>query len=110
MQKFAPADELAKAMGIIDELKKGFDALKSDNEALKKQVETLENEPVAGGAMVATGTMAMEKTIGLGKATIPSENAEADMLRKMISETDSAVLKEAYSKQLANIEMKKVFG
>jgi hypothetical protein len=28
----------------------------------------------------------------------------------MIAETDSAVLKEAYSKQLAQLEMKKVFG
>ena len=110
MQKFAPADELAKAMGIIDELKKGFDALKSDNEALKKQVEKLENEPVAGGAMVATGTMALDKTIGGNVGKPPVANSEADVLKKMIAETDSAVLKEAYSKQLAQLEMKKVFG
>lgn len=110
MQKFAPADELAKAMGVIDELKKGFDALKSDNEALKKQVEKLENEPVAGGAIMATGTMALDKTIGgnVGKPLVA--NSEADVLKKMIAETDSAVLKEAYSKQLAQLEMKKVFG
>ena len=110
MQKFAPADELAKAMGVIDELKKGFDALKSDNEALKKQVEKLENEPVAGGAMVATGTMALDKTIGGNVGNAPVANSEADVLKKMIAETDSAVLKEAYSKQLAQLEMKKVFG
>ena len=110
MQKFAPADELAKAMGVIDELKKGFDALKSDNETLKKQVEKLENEPVAGGAMVATGTMALDKTIGGNVGNAPVANSEADVLKKMIAETDSAVLKEAYSKQLAQLEMKKVFG
>lgn len=110
MQKFAPADELAKAMGVIDELKKGFDALKSDNEALKKQVEKLENEPVVGGAMVATGTMALDKTIGGNVGKLPVANSEADVLKKMIAETDSAVLKEAYSKQLAQLEMKKVFG
>ena len=110
MQKFAPADELAKAMGVIDELKKGFDALKSDNEALKKQVEKLENEPVAGGAMVATGTMALDKTIGGNVGKPPVANSETDVLKKMIAETDSAVLKEAYSKQLAQLEMKKVFG
>ena len=110
MQKFAPADELAKAMGIIDELKKGFDALKSDNEALKKQVEKLENEPVAGGAIMATGTMALDKTIGGNVGKPPVANSEADVLKKMIAETDSAVLKEAYSKQLAQLEMKKVFG
>lgn len=110
MQKFAPADELAKAMGVIDELKKGFDALKSDNEALKKQVEKLENEPVAGGAIMANGTMALDKTIGGSMGNAPVNNGEADMLKKMIAETDSAVLKEAYSKQLANLEMKKVFG
>jgi hypothetical protein len=97
-------------MGIIDELKKGFDALKSDNEALKKQVETLENTPVAGGAMVATGTMALDKTIGGSMGNPPSNNSEADMLKSMIAEADSAVLKEAYSKRLAQIEMKKVFG
>ena len=110
MQKFAPADELAKAMGVIDELKKAFDGLKSDNEALKKQVEKLENEPVAGGAMVATGTMALDKTIGCSMGNAPVNNGEADMLKKMIAEADSAVLKEAYSKQLAQLEMKKVFG
>ena len=104
------SDELAKAMGVIDELKKGFDALKSDNEALKKQVEKLENEPVAGGAMVATGTMALDKTIGGNVGKPPVANSEADVLKKMIAETDSAVLKEAYSKQLAQLEMKKVFG
>lgn len=110
MQKFAPADELAKAMGVIDELKKAFDGLKSDNEALKKQVEKLENEPVAGGAIMANGTMALDKTIGGSMGNAPVNNSEADMLKKMIAETDSAVLKEAYSKQLAQMEMKKVFG
>ena len=110
MQKFAPADELAKAMGVIDELKKGFDALKSDNETLKKQVEKLENEPVAGGAIMANGTMALDKTIGGSMGNVPANNSEADMLKKMIAGADSAVLKEAYSKQLAQLEMKKVFG
>jgi hypothetical protein len=104
------SDELAKAMGVIDELKKGFDALKSDNEALKKQVEKLENEPIAGGAIMATGTMALDKTIGGNVGKPPVANSEADVLKKMIAETDSAVLKEAYSKQLAQLEMKKVFG
>jgi hypothetical protein len=103
-------DELAKAMGVIDELKKGFDALKSDNEALKKQVEKLENEPVAGGAIMATGTMALDKTIGGNVGNPPVANSETDVLKKMIAETDSAVLKEAYSKKLAQLEMKKVFG
>jgi hypothetical protein len=110
MQKFAPADELAKAMGVIDELKKAFDGLKSDNDELRKQVEKLENEPVAGGAMVATGTMSLDKTIGGSVGNPLVANSEADVLKKMISETDSAVLKEQYSKRLATLEMKKVFG
>ena len=109
MQKFAPADELAKAMGVIDELKKGFDALKSDNEALKKQVEKLENEPVAGGAIMANGTMALDKTIGGSMGNAPVSTSESDVLRKMIDETDSATLKEEYSKRLAVLEMKKMF-
>ena len=110
MQKFVSAEELAKAMKVVEDLQKGYDALKSDNEALKKQVEKLENEPVAGGAMVATGTMALDKTIGGSMGNAPVANSEADVLKKMIAETDSAVLKEAYSKQLAQLEMKKVFG
>ncbi len=110
MQKFAPADELAKAMGVIDELKKGFDALKSDNDELRKQVEKLENEPIAGGAMVATGTMAFDKAIGGSVGNVPADNSEKEMLRKMIANADSAVLKQAYSEQLAKLEMKKVFS
>lgn len=102
-------DELAKAMGVIDELKKGFDALKSDNEALKKQVEKLENEPVAGGAIMANGTMALDKTIGGVAGNAPASTSESDVLRKMIDETDSATLKEEYSKRLAVLEMKKMF-
>jgi hypothetical protein len=103
-------DELAKAMGVIDELKKAFDGLKSDNDELRKQVEKLENEPVAGGAMVATGTMALDKTIGGSMGNPPANNSEEAMLRKMIDNADSPILKEAYSKQLAQLEMKKVFG
>ena len=104
-------NELAKAMGVIDDLKKAFDGLKSDNDELKKRVQELEDMPVAGGAMVAAGTMALDKTIGgnVGNPA-PQDNSEADVLRKMIAEADNAVLKEAYSKKLANLEMKKVFG
>jgi hypothetical protein len=111
MQKFAPADELAKAMGVIDELKKAFDGLKSDNDELRKQVEKLENTPVAGGAIMANGTMAFDKSIGdlMGNAPV-KEKSEADMLRNLIEKADSAVLKQAYSEQLAKLEMKKVFG
>ena len=104
-------NELAKAMGVIDDLKKAVDGLKSDNDELKKRVQELEDMPVAGGAMVATGTMALDKTIGGSVGNPPAEtNSEADVLRKMIAEADNAVLKEAYSKKLANLEMKKVFG
>lgn len=111
LAKAEPTNELAKAMGVIDDLKKAFDGLKSDNDELKKRVQELEDMPVAGGAMVATGTMALDKTIGgnVGKPA-PQDTSEADTLRKMISETDNAVLKEAYSQRLANIEMRKVFG
>lgn len=111
-EELAKADfkgELAKAMGVIDDLKKGFDALKSDNDALKKQVEKLENTPVAGGAIVANGTMALDKTIGGTAGNAPVSASESDVLRKMISETDSATLKEEYSKRLAVLEMKKMF-
>lgn len=111
-EELAKADfkgELAKAMGVIDDLKKGFDALKSDNDALKKQVEKLENTPVAGGAIVASGTMALDKTIGGTAGNAPVSASESDVLRKMISETDSATLKEEYSKRLAVLEMKKMF-
>ena len=110
MQKFVSAEELAKAMKVVEDLQKGYDALKTDNDALKKQVEKLENEPIAGGAMVATGTMALDKTIGGNVGNVPADNSRADVLKKMISETDSAMLKEAYSKELAQLEMKKVFG
>jgi hypothetical protein len=110
MQKFAPADELLKAMGVIDELKKGYDTLKSANDELRKRVEKMENEPVAGGAMVATGTMSLDKTIGGSMGNPPANNSEEAMLRKMIDNADSPILKEAYSKQLAQLEMKKVFG
>ena len=104
-------NELAKAMSVIEDLKKGFEAFKSANEALEKRVKELEDMPVAGGAMVATGTMALDKTIGGSVGNPPAEtNSEADVLRKMIAEADNAVLKEAYSKKLANLEMKKVFG
>jgi hypothetical protein len=44
----------------------------------------------------------------MGKS--PSKNSEGDNAKSMIAEADSAVLKEAYSKRLAQIEMKKVFG
>ena len=109
--KVETGDELAKAIGVIDDLKKAFDGLKSDNDELKKRVKELEDMPVVGGAMVATGTMAMEKSIGgsIGNAPAPSMG-EADVLRKMISEAESATLKEEYSKRLANLEMRKVFG
>jgi hypothetical protein len=60
--------------------------------------------------MVATGTMALDKTIGGSVGNPPADNSEAEMLKKMIAGADSAVLKEAYSKQLAQLEMKKVFG
>ena len=104
-------NELAKAMSVIEDLKKGFEAFKSANEALEKRVKELEDMPVAGGAMVANGTMALDKTIGGSVGNPPAEtNSEADVLRKMIAEADNAVLKEAYSKKLANLEMKKVFG
>ena len=111
LAKAEPTNDLAKAMGVIDDLKKAFDGLKSDNDELKKRVQELEDMPVAGGAMVATGTMTLDKTIGgnVGKPA-PQDTSEADTLRKMISETDNAVLKEAYSQRLANIEMRKVFG
>ena len=109
--KVEAGDELAKAIGAIEDLKKAFNGLKSDNDELKKRVQELEDMPVAGGAMVATGTMALDKTIGgnVGNPA-PQDNSEADVLRKMIAEADNAVLKEAYSKKLANLEMKKVFG
>ena len=109
--KVETGDELAKAIGVIDDLKKAFDGLKSDNDELKKRVKELEDMPVVGGAMVATGTVAMEKSIGgsIGNAPAPSMG-EADVLRKMISEAESATLKEEYSKRLANLEMRKVFG
>ena len=104
-------NELAKAIGVIEDLKKAFDGLKSDNDELKKRVQELEDMPVAGGAMVANGTMALDKTIGGSVGNPPAEtNSEADVLRKMIAEADSAVLKEQYSKRLANLEMRKVFG
>ena len=104
-------EALTKAMGVIDDLKKAFDSLKSDNDELKKRVQELEDMPVAGGAIVADGTIPMEKTIGgtVGKPPV-TNMGEADVLRKMIGESDSPALKEEYSKRLASLEMKKVFG
>ena len=60
--------------------------------------------------MVSVGAMALNKTIGGNVGNPPAENGEVATLKKMIAETDSAIMKEAYSKQLAPLEMKKVFG
>ena len=106
--KAVESEQLAKAIDVINELKKGFDALKADNDDLRKQVDELGNMPMQGGAIVANNTMAMDKTVGImhGKETA---NNEADMLRKLRDEADSAVMKQAYSEQLAKLELKKMF-
>ena len=107
MEKADYSEQLSKAMSVIEDLKKGFDTLKSDNEALKKTVEKLENEPIPGGAMIAHGTLVAEKTV-MGEGAVAK--SESDMLRKMFEDEKDPVLKQAMSERLAKEEMKKMFS
>lgn len=107
MEKADYSEQLSKAMSVIEDLKKGFDTLKSDNEALKKTVEKLENEPIPGGAMIAHGTLVAEKTV-MGEGAVAK--SESDMLRKMFEDEKDPVLKQAMSERLAKEEMKKLFS
>ena len=107
LSKNIDSEKLAKAVDLLAELQKGVDTLKADNEKLRKQVEKLENEPVAGGAIIGCGTVTMDKTVGT--TTASKEVGEADMLRKLRDEADSSVMKEAYSEQLAKLELKKMY-
>ena len=107
MEKADYSEQLSKAMSVIEDLKKGFDTLKSDNEALKKTVEKLENEPIPGGAMIAHGTLVAEKMV-MGEGAVAK--SESDMLRKMFEDEKDPVLKQAMSERLAKEEMKKMFS
>ena len=107
MEKADYSEQLSKAMSVIEDLKKGFDTLKSDNEALKKTVEKLENEPIPGGAMIAHGTLVAEKTV-MGEGAVAK--SESDMLRKMFEDEKDPVIKQAMSERLAKEEMKKMFS
>lgn len=107
MEKADYSEQLSKAMSVIEDLKKGFDTLKSDNEALKKTVEKLENEPIPGGAMIAHGTLVAEKTV-MGEGAVAKN--ESDMLRKMFEDEKDPVIKQAMSERLAKEEMKKMFS
>ena len=107
MEKADYSEQLSKAMSVIEDLKKGFDTLKSDNEALKKTVEKLENEPIPGGAMIAHGTLVAEKTV-MGEGAVAK--SESDMLRKMFENEKDPVIKQAMSERLAKEEMKKLFS
>ena len=107
LNKNIDSEKLAKAVDLLAELQKGVDTLRADNEKLRKQVEKLENEPVAGGAIIGCGTVTMDKTVGT--TTASREVGEADMLRKLRDEADSSVMKEAYSEQLAKLELKKMY-
>ena len=107
MEKADYSEQLSKAMSVIEDLKKGFDTLKSDNEALKKTVEKLENEPIPGGAMIAHGTLVAEKTV-MGEGAVAK--SESDMLRKMFEDEKDPVIKQAMSERLAKEEMKKLFS
>lgn len=107
MEKADYSEQLSKAMSVIEDLKKGFDTLKSDNEALKKTVEKLKNEPIPGGAMIAHGTLVAEKTV-MGEGAVAKN--ESDMLRKMFEDEKDPVIKQAMSERLAKEEMKKMFS
>lgn len=107
LTKDVESEKLAKAVELLSELQKGVDSLKADNEKLRKQVEKLENEPVVGGAIIGCGSVTMDKTVGTSTAN--KEFGEAEMLRKMRDEADSSVMKEAYSEQLAKLELKKMY-
>jgi hypothetical protein len=71
VQKVDTSDELAKAVKGLADLQKAFDGFKSENEALKKQVEDLKNQPMPGGAIVQNGTAAVNKTVGSDPAPQP---------------------------------------
>ena len=108
LEKADYGEQLSKAMSVIEDLKKGFDTLKSDNEALRKTVEKLENEPIPGGAMIAHGTLVAEKTV-MGEGAVAAQS-ESAMLRKMFEDEKDPVLKQAMSERLAKEEMKKMFS
>lgn len=108
LEKADLGEQLSKAMSVIEDLKKGFDTLKSDNEALRKTVEKLENEPIPGGAMIAHGTLVAEKTV-MGEGAV-SAQSESAMLRKMFEDEKDPVIKQAMSERLAKEEMKKMFS
>jgi hypothetical protein len=103
-------DSLAKAVSAIGDLKKAVEGLKATNEELKKQVEAVSNSPVPGGAVIAPGTMTMDKTVGTTADAKPAGVDETAVLRKMFDEEKDPMLKQAMSERLAVAAMKKVYS
>lgn len=102
-------NDLAKALKGMDDLKKAFDGLKSDNEALRKEVKDLKSQPLPGGAIVASNTIAMAKTIGGMAEEQPQGLSEVDVLHKLCNEAVDPMEKQLFSQKIAKLEMKKVY-
>ena len=101
--------ELSKAIKGLGDLQKAVDGLKSANEELQKQVKDLKSQPLPGGAIVASNTIAMSKTIGGTANEQPQGLSEADVLRKLCDEAVDPMEKQLFSQKIAKLEMKKVY-
>lgn len=101
-------DELRKSMEGLADLKKGFEALKSENEALKKTVDEWGNKPLPGGAVMAPGMVQIDKTVG-GTGTPAQSINETEIIRKMCQDEKDPMVKQALSIRLAMSETKKIY-
>lgn len=98
-------EKLDKAMKGYADLQKAFESFKSENEALLKRVNDLENSPLPGGP-IAQGTVQLDKNIGIDSAH-QNVATEFDTLKKLCDEESDPMVKQAISQKIATLEMKK---
>lgn len=98
-------ENLDKAMKGYADLQKAFESFKSENEALLKRVNDLENSPLPGGP-IAQGTVQLDKNIGIDSAH-QNVATEFDTLKKLCDEESDPMVKQAISQKIATLEMKK---
>ena len=101
-------EKLTKAMERFESLEKSLTGLKTENEALQKKVDDLENQPMPGGAIVAGGTQVMEKDLKINSGNdLDARIADID---KVISKTNDPNLLQKLGIEKANLSMKKLYG
>ena len=100
------SEELMKAMEGLSALQKAFTGLKSENEALRKSIDALENRPLPGGAMISTNVSSMEKQLGVPSSDGSSDGGELAVLKKMCDEERDPMVKQAISQKIAVAAMK----